>query len=301
MIDIRKVLVIANPIAGISKKHTYKRIIESELGKYFKEVYIEFSNSKGDNHSIAKKGKDYFDIIVAFGGDGTINEVGSAILGSNATLGIIPGGSGNGFARGLKIPLDVRKALEVIKNGEEVFIDVGKINNIYFFNVAGFGFDAKIAREFNSYSPQTRGIAKYVYCGLKEYSFFKPFKVEAYWGDMKYENEVIIVALANFKEYGGRAIIAPFASPADGNLEICFLRKIPFLEALTKLGVLFSGQIHTLSIYKSFSIKSTHLKFSRPVPSTYDGETGKDFEEVEVSILPSYLKVIANKNFLKKR
>lgn len=300
MMDSRKVLVIANPIAGISRKHNYKKIIEKELGSHFKEVYIEFSTSKGDNYTIAEKGKEYFDIIVAFGGDGTINEVGSAILGSNVTLGIIPGGSGNGLARGLNIPLEVRKALEVIKNGEEVYIDVGKMDNVYFFNVAGFGFDAKIAREFNSSSPQTRGIAKYVYCGLKEYSFFKPFKVEAYWGDMRYEDEVMIVALANFKEYGGRAIIAPFASPIDGNLEICFLRKIPFLEALTKLGFLFSGQIHTLSIYKSFSIKSIHLKFSRPVPSTYDGETGNDFEEVEVSILPSYLKVIANKNFLKR-
>lgn len=299
MMDRRKVLVIANPVAGVSKKHTYKKIIESELGKHFKEVQIEFSNSKGNNYSIAKKGKDYFDIIVAFGGDGTINEVGSAILESNVTLGIIPGGSGNGLARGLKIPLDVRKALDVIKNGEEIFIDVGKMDNIYFFNVAGFGFDAKIAREFNLYSPQTRGIAKYVYCGLKEYSYFKPFKVVAEGKEVYYKDEVMIVALANFKEYGGRAVIAPFASPKDGKLEICFLRKIPFLEALTKLGILFSGQIHTLPIYKSFSIEKVHLKFSRPVPSHYDGETGKDFEEVEITTFPNHLKVLVNKGFLK--
>ncbi len=300
MMDRRKILVVANPIAGIGRKHNYRKIIENELGKHFKEVYIEFSNSKGENHLIAQKGKEYFDIIVAFGGDGTINEVGSAILGSNVTLGIIPGGSGNGLARGLKIPLDVKRAIEVIKNGEEVFIDVGKMDNIYFFNVAGFGFDAKIAREFNSYSPQTRGIAKYVYCGLKEYSYFKPFKVKVKSESTIYEEEVMIVALANFKEYGGRAVIAPFASPRDGKLEVCFLKKIPFLEALTKLGALFSGQIHTLSIYKSFSAKSLYIKFSRPVPSHYDGETGKDFEEVNVTIFPSYLKVIAHKNFLKQ-
>lgn len=295
--DKRKVLVIANPIAGIIRKHNYKKIIENELGKHFKEVYIEFSNSKGDNHSLAKKGKDYFEIIVAFGGDGTINEVGSAIVGSNVTLGIIPGGSGNGLARGLKIPINVRKALEVIKFGKEVLIDVGKIDNIYFFNVAGFGFDAKIARDFNIYSPKTRGIAKYVYCGLKEYSYFRPFKVTVQWEKDIYTDEVIIVALANFKEYGGRAVIAPFASPKDGNLDICFLRKIPFLEALTKLGILFSGKIHTLPIYNSFLINEAHLKFSRPVPSHYDGETGKDFEEVKVTIFPTYLKVLANKSF----
>jgi len=297
MMDSRRVLVIANPIAGIGRKHNYKKIIERELGKHFKEVYIEFSNSKGENHTIAKKGKDYFDIIVAFGGDGTINEVGTAILGSNVTLGIIPGGSGNGLARGLKIPLEIRKALEVIKNGKETFIDVGKMDEIYFFNVAGFGFDAKIAREFNSYLPQARGIAKYVYCGLKEYSYFQPFEVEVEGEDILYKDKVMIVALANFKEYGGKAIIAPFASPKDGKLELCLLRKIPFLEALTKLGFLFSGQIHTLPIYKSFSIKNIHIKFSRPVPSHYDGETGRDFEEVKVSIFPSFLKVLAGKNF----
>ncbi|MGQ9619225.1 MAG: diacylglycerol/lipid kinase family protein, partial [Candidatus Aminicenantia bacterium] len=290
MMDKRKVLVIANPNAGRRKKHIYKKMIEENLGKHFNEVAVRFSNSKGENFSIAKEAKDYFDIIVAFGGDGTINEIGSAILGSNVTLGIIPGGSGNGLARGLKIPLDTRKSLEVIKQGREVFIDVGKMDDKYFFNVAGFGFDAQIARDFNSYSPYGRGIAKYVYCGLKEYSNFKPFKVSANSNGLIFEDEVIIVALANFKEYGGRAVIAPFASPKDGKLEICFLKKIPFLEALTKLNVFFSGQIHTLPIYKSFSTQNVHLKFSRPVPSHYDGETGKNYTEISVTLYPNLLK-----------
>ncbi len=297
MMDKRKVLVIGNPIAGITKKHRYKKSIEDELGRYFKEVSVVFSNSKGENHSFAKNGKDYFDIIVAFGGDGTINEIASAILGSDVTLGIIPGGSGNGLARGLKIPLDVKKALEVIKHGSEVFIDVGKLDDTYFFNVAGFGFDAQIAKEFNHSIPSGRGIAKYVYCGLKEYTYFKPFKVTANLNGQTFEDEVIIVAIANFKEYGGRAVIAPFASPKDGKLEICFLKKIPFLEALTKLNVLFSGQIHTLPIYKSFSTEKIYLKFSRPIPSHYDGETGKTLEEVSINVYPNLLKVLAHRNF----
>ncbi|MCP2605239.1 YegS/Rv2252/BmrU family lipid kinase, partial [Candidatus Aminicenantes bacterium AH-873-B07] len=240
-----KVLVIINPKAGIGNKAKFYRILKKELTPYFKFVEIIITKKKGDGFKYALKGKKEFDLIVACGGDGTINEIGSALINSNIPLGIIPLGSGNGFARGLKIPRgSVKKAIEVLYKGMDIYIDVGKIANHYFFNIAGIGLDAQIAKDFNYHN--VRGIAPYVFYAIKNFLFNPPVECTLIVSNEKKPCEVLILAFANFKEYGGKAIIAPSAKPNDGLIDVCILRKPSFFLSLYYLPKLFIGKIDEL-------------------------------------------------------
>ncbi|MEW6455533.1 MAG: diacylglycerol kinase family protein [Acidobacteriota bacterium] len=288
---MKRVLIIGNPRAGISKKEKYYKLIKNYLSEHFDHVEIIFSKEKGENHLIAKQEKDNYDLIVAWGGDGTINEVGTALINTEKPLGIIPGGSGNGLARGLNIPLNLKQALNIIANERDIKIDVGKINDKYFLNVAGVGFDAKISYDFNS-QMKKRGILGYIYCGLINYSNFKPFELEINQnGNKMVFSSIIITAFANFREYGGKAIIAPFASPYDGMLDICIVTKMPFLKALSKLNYLFSGKIHKLPTYQTFKIENLKISLDKPEYFHYDGEIGYQTQEINISIFSRALKV----------
>lgn len=159
-----RILVILNPSSGLVSKDVAASFIFKKLMQSFKTVSLINSNSPEDGYEIARSALDNFDIITVFGGDGTINSIASALVGTDKTLGILPGGSGNGLIRNLGISLSWRQALDTIINGEDRYIDIGKINKSYFFNVAGIGLDGFISKKFNTES-KSRGIAPlYLLC-----------------------------------------------------------------------------------------------------------------------------------------
>ncbi|MCP2519498.1 diacylglycerol kinase family lipid kinase [Candidatus Aminicenantes bacterium AC-335-B20] len=285
-----KVLVVINPKAGVGNKLKFHKILKKELHSYFKIVEIVMTRKKGDGFEYANKGKEDFDLIVACGGDGTINEIGSALINSGTTLGIIPLGSGNGLARGLKIPIgSVKKAAQVLFKGVDINIDAGRIANHYFFNVAGIGLDAQIARDFNYHD--VRGIAPYIFYAVKNFLTNPPIECTIINDKKEILKDILILAFANFKEYGGKAIIAPSAKPDDGLLDICILKKPNFFVALYHLPNLFLGRINKLPYYYSFQANSLHIKGKTPLLFHYDGEKGEELTEVNISVLPRALKV----------
>ncbi len=286
-----KVLVIINPKAGIGSKVKFSRIIKKKLQPFFEIVEIEITKQKGDGFQYALRGKNEFDLIIACGGDGTVNEIGSALIGSGVPLGIIPVGSGNGLARGLKIPRgSLGKAIQVLYQGEDAYIDCGRIANNYFFNVAGIGLDAQIAKDFNTYH-KIRGIAPYVVYAVKNFLTNPPVKCTLVLDKERKECEVLILAFANFKEYGGKAIIAPFAEPNDGLIDVCIIKKPSFFTSLYYLPKLFKGKIDSLPYFDSFKIDSLWIIGKKPLLFHYDGEKGEELEEIYVSVLPRALKV----------
>lgn len=292
MLRSERILVILNPSSGNISKDIATAVIFKKLRKHFHTVSLINSNSPAHGFEITRQALDQFDIFAAFGGDGTINSVASALLGTDKTLGILPGGSGNGMVRNLNIPLSWRRALDVLIDGHDIYADAGKINDTYFFNVAGIGLDALISKEFNRDSKE-RGIASYVFYTLKSVIEMPTFRVRINLGDTVFQDEIMVIAFANFKQYGAKCIIAPFASPNDNLLDICIINKFKLLKESLNVQKIFTGHIHEFPFYKSYKFRTCEIEsLDGKIPFHFDGEYGgQDLEHFKVEVLPSKIKI----------
>jgi YegS/Rv2252/BmrU family lipid kinase len=292
MIRSEKILVILNPSSGIVSKDIAASVVFKKLRKHFDTVSIINSNSPEDGYEITRNALDQFDVITAFGGDGTVNSIASALVDQEKVLGVLPGGSGNGLVRNLNIPLSWRRALDVLIHGKDVYIDAGMINERFFLNVAGIGLDGLISKRFNLES-KSRGIAPYIYYGVRGFFEMPSFRIQINLGDIEFQDEILIVAFANFKQYGGNAIIAPFASADDKLLDMCILNKFKLISASFNIQKLFTGNIHKLPFYKSYKFDSVTIKsLDREIPCTIDGEYGgEDQSEYTIRVLPHKIKI----------
>ncbi len=287
-----RILVIFNPSSGAINKDTAVATVFKFLRQHFHTVSITNSKSPEHTSDIISKTKDDYSIITAFGGDGTINSVARQLIGSQLTLGILPGGSGNGLVRNLGIPLSWRKALEVLVYGRDVLLDCGKINDILFFNVAGIGLDGLISKKFNL-ETKSRGIAPYIYYAFKGYFEMPTYKVEFSGVDLSFNDDIVLSAFANFRQYGGKAIIAPFAKPDDGFLDLCILNQFKLIKQSLSIQRLFTGNIHKFPFYRSHKIKEVTVRsLNGPIPFHFDGEySGYDSELFNVSVIPQAIRI----------
>jgi diacylglycerol kinase (ATP) len=253
--QLRKVIFIVNPISGALRNP--EKIIEL-IHKIWKGSKIKFeikiTAHQGNATELAKEATgNQIDMVVAVGGDGTINEVGRGLVGSDVILGVIPAGSGNGFARNFNIPLNIRKSIELLKQPNLKKIDVGKINNHYFLNVAGIGLDAEISAHFERFG--FRGPLPYFMVGFREFFRYRPESIVLNLNSHKNLHfNPIVLSIANAPQYGNGAIIAPGAIPDDGELDFCVLSSISIGKAIFNVQKLFNGtidQLEEMSIYKS--------------------------------------------------
>ena len=183
-------------------------------------------------------------VVIAWGGDGTVNEVGSVLVDSRVALGIVPAGSGNGLARELGIPRDPERALAIALGRGERRIDVGELDGRVFFNVAGVGFDARVARRFAARSRARRGLSRYVVDALREFNASEPEEYDLSLNGGRAERvRVLLVAIANTRQYGSGALIAPQALPDDGRLDVVTIGDRSMMQALVQLPRLFTGSI----------------------------------------------------------
>lgn len=287
-----KILLILNPSSGFISKDIAVSLIMRKLRRHFGGVSLVNTSSPMQACEITRQGLKHFDIFVAFGGDGTVNSVASSLIDTHKTLGILPGGSGNGLARNLNIPLSWLRALDTLITGQDVYIDAGRINDNCFFNVAGMGLDGLISKKFNMES-RTRGILPYVYFALKGYLEMPEFKVRIATEAGEFEDDIMILALANFRQYGAKAIIAPHASPYDRLLDLCILKKSKLLQSSLNIQRLFTGNIDKYPFYRSFKFARAHIRsLSDPIPFHFDGEYGgSELMDYDVQVLPAAIKV----------
>lgn len=287
-----RILVIFNPASGMVNKDTSLATIFRVLREHFHTVSITNSKSPQHTDDIIAKHKNDYSIITAFGGDGTINSVARQLVDTPLTLGILPGGSGNGLVRNLGIPLSWRKALDVLVNGQDVLLDCGKINDIYFFNVAGIGLDGLISKKFNL-ETKSRGLAPYFYYAFKGYFEMPVYRVSFQNSELSFTDEIVLCAFANFRQYGGKAIIAPFAKPDDGCLDLCILNQFKLIKESFNIQRLFTGNIHKFPFYKSHNIQDIAVRsLNGPIPFHFDGEYGGyDSEEFRVSVIPKAIRI----------
>lgn len=283
---------IYNPRSGIiHPEQMIRRIIAESFPSNLCEYDFHITQGKYHAFTLAKSAVDEgFDIVVAIGGDGTVNETACALVNSGVNLGIMPNGSGNGLARGLGIPLSIRRSAKLITTGKPRCIDVGSVENRYFFVTAGFGFDAVIGKRFED--GRIRGPAKYYMIGLRE--FFR-YNMAEY--QIKFENHhintiALVVAVANVREYGNNAIIAPNARPDDGFLDLAIIGQTGLASALFHLPFLFTGRIDRTPFTKIYRATSFEIVREFPAPFTLDGEVHNGGTQLNVTMIPDALNVI---------
>jgi YegS/Rv2252/BmrU family lipid kinase len=289
-----KILCVLNPIAGGGK--TAERVT-SAIHETFRESGITYdiatTENKGDGTALSRNAvKAGYDIVVAIGGDGTVNEVATGLVDTRSILGIIPVGSGNGLARGLGIPLNYRDACRLILHGQNRKIDVGKVCERYFFVTSGIGFDAHVGKIYDEKSPgHSRGIFPYVQFATTEFFNYEPQEVVLTCNEQTFRYTPFILTVANIEQYGGGAIIAPDAVPDDGLLDIIIISQSHFLEMLPHLPKLFLGTIDTFPYFKSHQADSLTITRSSSGPVHVDGEPFMAGEVLEYTLLPHALNV----------
>jgi diacylglycerol kinase (ATP) len=229
-----KIIFIVNLKAGITPKS--KVIIELLAGNIFPASRfiqeVVFTERVGHATELARDAvARKFDIVVASGGDGTINEVACAMVDTGIPMGILPAGSGNGLARCLGISMSYALALRTIIRGKTKLMDVASVNDKLFTSIAGVGFDAFVAKKFADSS--IRGMLSYMRIILKEFRHYKPVKYNLTIDGKNIEKLALMIVFANSDQFGFNTRIAPDAKVDDGLLDVCVIRKMPVSKLLS--------------------------------------------------------------------
>ena len=226
---------IINPISGDGKHNLSRTVLEKYFSEKEYKIAVDYSNHKYHaimltNNAVAKC-PDY---IVACGGDGTINEVASCLVNTQIKLGIIPIGSGNGLASNLKIPKLLEDATQVIKNGKTQFIDIGKVNQHYFFSNMGIGIDALIIKKYDSYKKRT--LTAYIKASLQASLKYNPIKAILSFNNQIINSNAFMLFVSNSNEMGYGMSLTPNASLIDGKLNLVLIPQISLIDQI-KLGL----------------------------------------------------------------
>ena len=282
-----------NPISGTSDKKDIPYLIEELLDKEQFDYSIRETEYAGHAYEIAKESKEQgIDIVVAVGGDGTVNEVGRALVHSNTALGIIPTGSGNGLARHLLIPMKIKGAIQVLNDCEITDLDYGIINKHPFFCTCGVGFDAFISEKFAEAGK--RGPITYLENILKEGLKYEPetYEIEAENGTIK--KKAFLISCANASQYGNNAYIAPQASMSDGMIDVIIMEPFDALEASQISIEMFNKTLDKNNKIKTF--RSKEIKIYRKAPGVihYDGDPIDTGKEIVVTLKEKGIKILTN-------
>ena len=288
----RKIIFILNPISGVNKKSVIEDKIHTFIDKNQYDYEVIYTNHANHGTEIAREAvaKGY-DMVVAVGGDGSVNEVSEGLIGSDVVLGIIPAGSGNGFAMHLGIGRNVEKAIKILNNGKARTLDTGMINQQPFVNLAGIGFDAKIAYLYRNV--KRRGFWGYFQTAVKETASFKyhTYSVKIDGKEVLNAKKCFTIVVANAPMYGYGFIIAPMAVPDDGNLEIVIFHKAALWRIFFSLWRLWNHSMHKTSIADRYVGKQVEIICHDDSFGHTDGEGFTVNGTQQFSIKPSSLKV----------
>ena len=290
-----KILFLINPISGTLNKKQLPEIIQKLINKDVFDAEIVITKYKGEATEIVRQklidGVRYF---VAVGGDGTVNEIAKALINTQATMGIIPVGSGNGLARHLQIPLKPELAIQTINQKNFLAIDYGLINNAPFFCTCGVGFDALIGEKFAQC--KGRGLSNYVKTTIREYFNYEPELYQITIDDERtIERQAFLITFANGSQYGNNAYIAPGADISDGQLDMCILSPFKLYKA-PGIGIrLFSKNIDKSSLMHIEKVRKIVLERAEEGVIHFDGEPHRMGKKLEISLVSKGLKVMIPK------
>jgi YegS/Rv2252/BmrU family lipid kinase len=290
------VAVIINPISGAGRRPEVARqraefATALLLGKNVDgEVFVteRGGHARELAHAALRRGTP---LCIAWGGDGTVNEVASALAFSSASLGIIPSGSGNGLSREVGIPFDPRAAFEIALGSRERIIDAGEIEQRFFFNLAGVGLDARVAHHFAATGLVRRGFIRYLEVAGSEIFAGSHHEYEIAIDEERRKSHVLLVAIANGRQYGNGAVIAPRARIDDGKLEVVVVDHRSPWAVLRHAPKLFRGTLADLPGVTMTPATRVEISAEQPLVYHVDGEPCAGGSVVSARIRPGALKV----------
>ena len=296
--NMKKLIFIVNPISGTQSKELILNLLDEKIDKEKYTWDVVYTKRAGHAIEIAAQAAEMkTDVVVAIGGDGTINEIGRSLVHTETALGIIPCGSGNGLARHLHIPMEPKKALEIINDGICDIIDYGKINGTDFFCTCGVGFDAFVSLKFANAGK--RGLLTYLEKTLQESLTYQPetYELET---EGTYKYKAFLIACGNASQYGNNAYIAPQATLTDGLLDVTILEPFTVLDVPSLAFQLFNKTIDQNSRIKTFRCKNLRIHRSKPGVIHFDGDPMQADENVNIEIIQKGLRVIVPKTTVEK-
>lgn len=241
----------------------------------------------------AKAVSQQYEAVVAVGGDGTINETAQALVNTPTALGVIPGGSGNGFARELRMPLHLQEAVFCLQKAKTVRCDVGQANGELFLNLAGVGIEAQIAYDFMQYGKTgKRGMWPYFKLGAKDAFTYQPQEMQLEYDGRRETIRPLSVTFANGTQYGSNFKIAPQASLTDGWLEKVVIKNVHKLKLLAAAPTFFTDDSTHLGVTDTTRVKHVLLRQVGQIIYHLDGEPKKTQDQLEIKILPAALNVL---------
>lgn len=299
--DKRRIVFVINPTSGTTNKDVMPQLIDKYIDSDNNDVSTVFTEYAGHASEIASKCvNEGVDVVVAVGGDGTVNEVARALVESDTALGIVPCGSGNGLARHLMLPMNVKGALEIINKGLVHSLDYGIIDGHPFFCTCGMGFDAFISKKFASAGK--RGPLTYIENVLKEGLKYEPETYELTLDGNETERyKAFLISVANASQYGNDAYIAPQASMSDGFLDVVIMEPFDILEA-PQVGIdLMNKTLNKSSKIKCFKAKDIRIRRKEEGAIHYDGDPIDAGKDIHIQLRPHAIKMIVNPIADKKR
>ena len=293
----QRILFIINPISGVFKKEGIPEKIAKYLDYVKYDFTIKYTQYAGHATELASEAaKEGYSVVVAVGGDGSINEVARGIMGTEVVLGVIPFGSGNGMAGHLKIPVrNAKKAIEVLNTGKVTKIDAVKTNYGYFYSVGGFGFDAHAARRFRSQT--MRGFFSYFLASVREVFYhYKPEPAKIKIDDIELERDTYLFTAFNSSQFGYKMGVFPATSMHDGVLDVIVVRSFP-LERLFKIFVaMMLKRPDLVPEAESFRAKKIKIYGSPKRVYQFDGDHFLFHGDLEMEIEPNALNIIVAKD-----
>jgi len=284
------ILFIVNPNSGVGRKDTIEHHLEKKLDFDKFEPKVVFTEYPQHATLLSREGwKQGFRVIVAIGGDGTVNEAARPLIGTEAVLGIIPAGSGNGLARHLHLPTDIDKAIRIINITNIKKIDTVEINDQVFLSIAGVGFDAHVADHFARQSQ--RGFFGYAKVAIREYFRYRPMKFRLVVDGKKMVRRALFISFANSDQFGYNTSIAPDATVDDGMIDVVIARKSSLWKMIFFAPFLFARKIHKTPYVEIIRAREVDIMQKVKIINL-DGEPVDVGKRLHIHVIPASLNII---------
>ena len=288
----KNLLFIVNPISGIGKQKKIEELLKETIDHTLIDYTVRYTERihHGKELAIEAVGQGCFDAIVAVGGDGSVNDVVSGMVGSNLTLGIIPCGSGNGLARNLKIPLTPTHAIEALNHYKVAEIDTIFLNDRVVTSIAGIGFDARVARRMKQ--TKVRGLQAYAKIILTDYPTYKEHTYKLNIDGNEIERKAWFISFANSNQFGYNTAIAPLAKLDDGLIDVCIVDRIPLLHLPLTAPLLYLNHFELSQHVEYFKAHEVTVYNNKERWVNLDGEGERVGEELHFYNVRKSLKVL---------
>ncbi len=289
----QKIRFIINPISGVGQKGELPGLIDTHLDHDKFDHDIVFTQYRKHAKRLAKEASESgIDIVCAVGGDGSVHEVGTALIGSKTKLAIIPAGSGNGLARHLGIPLNIAKAIECINDSDFIRMDTVLVNDKPFLGVGGYGLDAVIAKKFDEY--HKRGFWSYVKLVMREFWKYNPVNISVDMNGEVKQMPVVLCTIANSSEFGNGFVVSPKSDVTDGKIELCILKPFSFWSIPSLVVRFFRRTSHKSRFSEVISFQKAKISIPHKM-AHYDGEPFDVRQELNVQVIPHSLNILVGK------